>query len=314
SSDVVPSFAVTPLAGIQSGASGVAVVDLSASTLSDADRAAVAAADAAVVVVGLTASDEGEMILTIVGDRQSLDLSPAQNDLVATVAALNPRTIVVLEGSGAVTMPWVNDVAAILMAWYPGQEGGQAIADVLFGDVNPSGKLPVTFPVREADLPPFDNHSTQPPYGYFHGYRWVDRLGIAPLFPFGHGLSYTTFRYANLTLDRSSFSPAGRLRATVEVTNTGAIAGDEIAQLYVSYPGSRVERAVRDLKAFSRVHLGPGETRSVALAVPAADLAYWDVATGRWTVEPATYGVQVGGSSRDLPLEGTFTIAEDGQP
>src|SRR5262249_24166625 len=124
SSDVLPSFAVTPLAGIQSGASGPAVIDLSASTLSDADRAAVAAAG--VVVVGLTASDEGEMIPTRVGDRQSLDLSAAQNDLVATVAALNPRTIVVLEGSGAVTMPWVNDVGAILMAWYPGQEGGQA--------------------------------------------------------------------------------------------------------------------------------------------------------------------------------------------
>ncbi len=313
SSDVSPSFAVTPLDGIRSQAPGVSVTDLSASTMSDADRATVASADAAVVVVGLTADDESERVFTV-GDRKSLDLSPAQNELVATVAALNPRTIVVLEGSGAVTMPWVNDVGAILMAWYPGQEGGRAIADVLFGDVNPSGKLPVTFPVREADLPPFDDHSTQVTYGYFHGYRWVDRLGIAPLFPFGFGLSYTTFRYANLTLERSSFSPAGRLRATVEVTNTGSVAGDEIAQLYVSYPGSRVERAVQDLKAFARVHLEPGETRTVVFGVRAADLAYWDVAAGGWTVEPTTYGVRVGGSSRDLPLEATFTVARDAQP
>jgi beta-glucosidase len=309
SSDVAPSFAVTPLEGIQSGASGVAVVDLSAATLSDADRAAVAAADAAVVVVGLTANDEGEKVF-MVGDRQSLDLSAAQNDLVAAVAALNPRTIVVLEGSGAVTMPWVNDVGAILMAWYPGQEGGHAIADVLFGDVNPSGKLPVTFPVREADLPPFDNQSLEVTYGYLHGYRWVDQQGIAPLFPFGFGLSYTTFRYANLRLDRSTLSPAGRLRATVEVTNTGSVAGDEIAQLYVSYPASRVQRAVRDLKAFARVHLEPGETRTVPFEVPATDLAFWDVGVAAWTVEPTTYVVRVGGSSRDLPLETTFTVAQ----
>jgi beta-glucosidase len=313
SSDVSSSFAVTPLEGIQSQAPGVAVSDLSASTLTDADRAAVAAADAAIVVVGLTADDESEKVLTV-GDRQSLDLSAAQNELVATVAVLNPRTIVVLEGGGAVTMPWVNDVSAVLMAWYPGQEGGRAIADVLFGDVNPSGKLPVTFPVSEADLPPFDDHSTEVTYGYLHGYRWVDRQGIAPLFPFGFGLSYTTFSYSNLTLERSTFSPAGRLRATVEVTNTGRVGGDEIAQLYVTYPGSRVERAVQDLKAFARVHLEPGETRTVAFEVRAADLAYWDVATGGWTVEPTTYGARVGGSSRDLPLEATFTIAEDAQP
>src|SRR4029077_3707294 len=187
--------------------------------------------------VGLTANDEGERILTV-GDRTSLDLSDAQNELVATVAALNPRTIVVIEGSGAVTMPWVDDVGAVVMAWYPGQEGGRAIADVLFGDVNPSGKLPVTFPVRESDLPPFDDHGLQLTYGYFHGYRWVDRESITPLFPFGFGLSYTSFRYANLRLDRSILSPAGRVRATVDVTNTGDVAGDEIAQVYVGCPHS----------------------------------------------------------------------------
>src|SRR5262249_14712132 len=137
SSDVFSSFAVTPLAGIQSRALGVAVTDLTASTLSVTDRAAIARADAAVVVVGLTANDEGERIGTV-SDRKSLDLPAAQYELVARVAALSPRTIVVVEGSGAVTMPWLDDVGAIVMAWYPGQEGGRAIADVLFGDLNPS--------------------------------------------------------------------------------------------------------------------------------------------------------------------------------
>ena len=313
SSDVLSSFAVTPLAGIQSRALGVAVTDLTASTLSDADRAAIAAADAAVVVVGLTANDEGERILTV-GDRTSLDLSAAQNELVATVAALNPRTIVIIEGSGAVTMPWVDDVGAIVMAWYPGQEGGRAIADVLFGDVNPSGKLPVTFPVSESDLPPFDNHSLQVTDGYFHGYRWVDREDITPLFPFGYGLSYTSFRYANLRLDRSRLAPAGRVRATVDVTNAGDVAGDEVAQLYVGYPHSAVERAVQDLKGFARVHLEPGETRQVAFEIPASSLAYWDVGAAAWTIEPTSYVVRVGGSSRDLPLEATFTVSPQALP
>jgi beta-glucosidase len=313
SSDVSSSFAVTPLAGIQSRAHGVAVEDLTASRLSDADRTAIARADAAVVVVGLTADDEGERILTV-GDRKSLDLSAAQNGLVETVAALNPRTVVVIEGSGAVTMPWLDHVGAIVMAWYPGQEGGRAIADVLFGDVNPSGKLPVTFPVSESDLPPFDNHSLEVTYGYLLGYRWVDRQGIAPLFPFGHGLSYTSFRYANLQLDHSTLSPAGRVRATVDVTNTGGVAGDEIAQLYVGCPHSAVERAVQDLKGFARVHLEPGETRQVAFEVPAASLAYWDVGAAAWTIEPTSYVVRVGGSSRDLPLEATFSVSQGALP
>src|SRR5262249_54057343 len=280
SSDVYSSFAVTPLAGIQSRALGVAVTDLTASMLSDADRAAIVRADAAVVVVGFTANDEGERILTV-ADRKSLDLSATQNELVETVAALNPRTIVVVEGSGAATMPWLDKVGAIVMAWYPGQKGGRAIADVLFGDVNPSGKLPVTFPVSESDLPPFDNHSLEVTYGYFHGYRWVDREGITPLFPFGHGLSYTSFRYANLRLDRSTLSPAGRVRATVDVTNTGGIAGDEIAQLYVRYPHSAVERAVQDRRGFARVHLEPARRgRSPSRCPPRR----WH--TGTWAPPP----------------------------
>jgi beta-glucosidase len=308
SSNVAPTTAVSPLDGIVARAGGVTVTHIPGPALSSADQAFIAAAGAVVVVVGLTAADEGESIVGA-GDRVSLDLPGGQNQLVAEVAALNPRTVVVLEGSGPVTMPWLRDVAGLLMAWYPGQQGGYAIADVLFGDVNPSGRLPLTFPVAEADLPPFDNVGLAVTYGYYHGYRWLDRNGVAPLFPFGFGLAYTTFQYANLTIAPPMLSPWGRLRVTVDVTNTGTVAGDEVAQLYVSYPGSVADRAVRDLKAFARVHLEPGETRTVPLDVRAADLAYWDVGAGAWTVEAITYGVHVGPSSADLPLSGAFTVA-----
>ncbi len=308
SSSVAPSFAVAPLDGIITHAGGASVTYVPSTALSMSEQAAVAAADAAVVVVGLTSADEGEGLITH-GDRDSLALSAEQNQLIAAVAALNPRSIVVLEGSGAILMPWVDDVGAVLMAWYPGQQGGNAIADVLFGDVTPSGKLPMSFPVAEQDLPPFDNVSLAVTYDYYHGYRYLDRNGAAPLFPFGFGLSYTTFQYANLTISPTTLSPYGHLRVTADVTNTGAVPGDEVAQLYVGYQGSQVDRAVSDLKGFVRVHLEPGETRTVLFDVRAADLAFWNTAAGAWEVEPITYDVRVGSSSRDLPLVGSFAIA-----
>jgi len=308
SSTVAPSYVVTALQGIQGRAGGVSVTYVPSLPFSASDVAAVTAADAAVVVAGLTAQDEGEGQITV-GDRTGLAMPRDQDQLITAVAALNPRTIVVLEGSGPILMPWVNDVAAILTAWYPGQEGGNAIADVLFGDVNPSGKLPLSFPRAEADLPPFDNVSLAVTYDYYHGYRYLDRNGTAALFPFGFGLSYTTFQYAHLTLAPATLDPHGRLRVTAEVTNTGAIAGDEIAQLYVSYNGSVVDRPAKDLKDFVRVHLEPGETETVVFEVRAADLAFWDTAAGGWEVEPITYTVRVGSSSQDLPLAGSFAVA-----
>src|SRR5581483_1972619 len=174
SSTVVPTSSVAPLDGIRAAAGGIAVTHVPGPTLSASDQAAIAGAGAAIVVVGLDFRDEGEGLITH-GDRDGLGLPRDQDALVSAVAALNPRTVVVLEGSGAITMPWVDAVPAILMAWYPGDQGGTAIAEILFGDVNPSGKLPVSFPRAEADLPPFDNVSPAVTYGYFHGYRWLDR-------------------------------------------------------------------------------------------------------------------------------------------
>jgi beta-glucosidase len=308
SSSVAPSVTVAPLDGIRARAGDIVIDQVSTTPLSASDQATVAAADAAVVVAGLSFHDEGEGQVTP-GDRTGLGLPGDQDQLIASVAALNPRTIVVLEGSGAVLMPWVNDVAAILMAWYPGQAGGTAIAEVLFGDVTPSGKLPMTFPHAEQDLPPFDNQSLTVTYDYFHGYRYLDKQALAPLFPFGFGLSYTTFAYANLVVSPPTLSRTDRVHLTAEVTNTGPVAGDEVAQLYVGYQSSRVDRAVRDLKAFARIHLEPGQTQTVSFDLHASDLAFWDDAAGGWEVEPITYAVQVGSSSRDLPLTGTFAVA-----
>jgi len=262
----------------------------------------VKAADAAVVVVGLTAKDEGENMESLGGgDRKSLDLAPEQLGLIASVAGANPRTVVVVEGSGPVVVaPWLAKVPALLMAWYPGQEGGHAIADVLFGDVNPSGKLPVTFPVSEAQLPAFVNDQDAVTYDYLHGYRYVDHAGQTPSFPFGFGLSYTSVQLANLKLEDSTPKKSGMVRASVDVTNTGSVAGKTVVQLYAGYSSSVVERAPRELKGFAKLSLKPGETQTATIEFPVSDLAYFDVGSGAWVVEPTTVKLEVGDSSRNL--------------
>ena len=247
------------------------------------------------------------------GDRVDLGLSPAKVQLIEDVAAENARTIVVLEGGGAITMgDWLPDVQALLMVWYPGQMGGYAIADLLFGEVNPSGKLPITFPESLDQLPPFDNVSSEVAYGYFHGYRYLDRNGATPEFPFGFGLSYTTFSVDNLRPARGQMKRGDVARFVVDVANTGPVAGAEVVQLYVSYPGSAVERAERELKGFAKVMLEPGETQTVEIAVPINSLAYYDVGEATWMVESLDYGVHVGTSSRYLPLSATLQVDDRG--
>jgi beta-glucosidase len=184
------------------------------------------------------------------------------------------------------------------MLWYPGQEGGHAFADVLLGHVNPSGKLPFVVPRRAEDLPFFDKDATQITYDLWHGYRKLERDGTEPAFPFGFGFSYTRFELANLRLAQNTIAADAALVATVDVTNTGDVAGEEVVQLYVGARNSAVERAPKELKAFTKAELTPGQTRSVHLAVPAADLAYYDEANG-WTVEPGDYEVIVGRHSLD---------------
>jgi beta-glucosidase len=317
SSLVGPSYVVTSVEGILNHVPPQKVVELTGVSFPLAAEPLVRNADAAVVVAGFTADDEGEGLVGA-GDRKSLALPAEQVEEIRRVAELNRRVIVVLQGGASVAMEdWVDDVEAVLMAWYPGQEGGNAIADVLFGNVNPSGKLPVSFPREEADLPPFVNDSDEVEYGYYHGYRHLDREQIAPRFPFGFGLSYTRYEYANLALSTDVLAPDGTLVVSFDLTNSGTVAGKEIAQLYVGYEGSRADRPVRDLKGFAKVHLESGETKRVSIPLRHRNLAFWNSEAGDWEVEAITYVVQVGSSSRDLPLVATFTVdqtAGDGSP
>ncbi len=313
SSQVDPSRAVTPLAGLQARFGAQRIVHVAADALDETTTPLVAAAAAAIVVVGLTQQDEGENIPGRAGgDRDTLALSPAHEALIAQVAAASPRTIVIVEGGSAIVMSsWLADVEAVLLAWYPGQEGGTAIAELLAGDVNPSGRLPLSIPVADADLPAFDHTGVAVTYGLFHGYRWLDRMGTAPAFAFGFGLSYGDVTYAAIEIEDASVRAADTVEVTVTVASVDR-AGDEVVQLYVEPPAGSsagpVERAVRELRGFQRITLTPGGTRAVVFAVPVADLARWDPDADAWVVDPGTYAVVAGPSSRQLPLRATFTV------
>ncbi|HZH77380.1 MAG TPA: glycoside hydrolase family 3 C-terminal domain-containing protein, partial [Archangium sp.] len=243
-------------------------------------------------------------------DRTTLALPADQDQLVSAVAAANPRTIVVLNTGGAVLMPWLGQVSGVLAAWYPGQEYGNALAAVLFGDVNPSGKLPQTFPARDGQGP-IQSRSQFPGVGatarydedILVGYRWYDTKGLQPLFPFGHGLSYTTFGYDNLQVKRDG----EKMTVTVRVTNTGKRAGAEVVQLYVGSPAA-AKAPPRQLKAFNKVTLAPGGSTPVTLELEPEALASWDTSAHRWTTHPGTYTLHVGSSSRDLRAETSITV------
>jgi beta-glucosidase len=234
------------------------------------------------------------------GDRDRLTLNAEDETLIQAIAAVNPQTIVaVMGGSGVIMEAWRERVAAILMLWYSGMEGGHALADILLGRVNPSGKLPLVIPKRAEDLPLFDKNATEIEYDLWHGYRKLERDGNTPAYPFGFGLSYTSYRYANLTLPQNQFNPSEILQVSLDVSNTGAYPGEEVVQLYVSAIDSTVERAPKELKAFTRIALQPGETRSAQLSVPISRLAYYDEAQADFVVELLEYEVFVGAHSLD---------------
>ena len=306
SSNVTPSYAITPFLGFKAAAgSGVEVV-------TSEDASAASGVDVAVVVVALTQQDEGEA-WNGGGDRDTLDLSADQEQLILEVAGVAKATVVVMEAGGPITMEkWKSSADAIVMAWYPGMEGGRAIADVLFGDVNFSGRLVQTWPVKWKDEPEFGNHQDETKYEYLHGYRHFDEHGIEPLHPFGSGLSYTTFEYSNLRVPCQVVSPAGRLVVSVDIENTGVRSGVEVPQVYVSYPQSAARRPPRELKGFARVELGAGEKMTVEIPVRIPDLAYFDTVTHDWVVEEVTHTVHVGPNAGELPLSGDFVIGSQG--
>lgn len=307
SSNVRPSYAVSPYLGISSRAGGDAQV------VTSPDASAAAGADVAIVVVALTQQDEGEA-WNGGGDRDTLDLSPDQEQLIRDAAAVAARTVVVIEAGGPITMErWIDHADAIVMAWYPGMEGGRAMADVLFGDANFEGRLIQTWPKRWEDLPLFGNKQAETTMDFWHGYRHFDKTGVEPLFPFGYGLSYTTFSLANLRVPCEVVTPAGLLRLKVDVTNTGDRAGTELVQAYVSATGSTQRRFQRELKGFARVTLAPGETRTVEVPIRIPDLRIWDDDAGTWRVEPLRYEVRVGPHAGDLPLSGSFSVGPEGK-
>lgn len=266
---------------------------------------AVAAARKADVAIVFAGEQLGEGY-----DKMSFPLPGDQNRLIEAVAAANPRTVVVLHTSTAVAMPWIDRVAAVIEAWYPGEEAGASIAAVLFGDVNPSGRLPVTFPRDAHQGPathwweyPGNGRSVVYGEGVLVGYRWYDARGEKPLFPFGHGLSYTTFAYSDLKV---SGAADGR-SVSIRVRNTGRRAGAEVVQLYVGLP-TAADDPPRQLKGFVKVPLRPGEQRTVSLPLPDAALRAFDADSGRWRLFPGTYAVMIGASSRDIRERASFEL------
>jgi beta-glucosidase len=263
-----------------------------------------AGAQFAIVVAGLNAADEGEEY-TGAGDRDSflldakIDQSP-QNNLIQAVALSGIPMVVVLIGGSVIEMPWLNDVPAVLMAWYPGMRGGRAIAKLLFGQASPGGKLPITWPVSWNDEPELNPGGTID-MGYFAGYRYFEQQGTEPLFPFGHGLSYTTFEYLNLEVPCSTVTTDGVIKVRVDVSNRGDIAADEVAFLFVSYPDSTDERRrIKQLKGFYRVHLEPKQTKQILLPVRMSDLRFYNQNKEEWEFEPGTLEIMVGSSAQTI--------------
>jgi beta-glucosidase len=342
SSHVDPLYTVDPVPGIQNRVGTNVLVQF---------------ADGANIGTAVSLAKNADVAIVMVGDHESegrdhpITLAGNQDKLVEAVAAANPHTIVVLKTGTAVLLPWVDQVPAILEAWYPGEEDGNAVAAVLFGDVNPSGKLPLTFPKQLSDLPantpaqyPGTNYLTWElrtnestgvvtshrvtnniahySEGIFVGYRHYDEQNIQPQFPFGYGLSYTTFSHRNLNLSHRNKPPHTLYFKTPEsdfskpvldvdfdITNTGGRPGEDVAELYLGLPSTpEIPQPPRQLKHFVKIPLGPGQTAHIRLELDGRSLACWDEDLGKWAILPGTYTVMVGSSSRDLPLQKTFEV------
>jgi beta-glucosidase len=317
SSHVIPLYTVDPVEGMR-GRAGSAI-NVSFADGSDAQSAAAIAksADVAIVMIGELEAE---------GHDHPITLSADQDRLVEAVAAANPRTTVVLKSGSAVLMPWEEKVPAILEAWYPGEEDGNAVAAVLFGDVNPSGKLPLSFPKDLADVAantpaqyPGIEKTARYSEGVFVGYRHFDRQNIAPLFPFGHGLSYTAFAYSNLHISQNVVraeilaAPQGPslppITVSCDVVNRGAVEGAEVIQLYIGMPGeSGVPQPPKQLKGFQKVQLKPGQAAHIRIPLDARAFSYWDVGRHGWTLAPGKYSIMLGSSSRDIRLQSSIEI------
>ena len=317
SADVQPFYSVSVLDGIKKKLGDKVTVSFAegcprtapAGGTSIADAVTLASkADVSVVVVGLDKDIEGENL-----DPPNLHLPGDQDKLVQAVAAANKNTIVVLVNGTHILMDqWLAKTPAVIESWYAGQDAGTAVADVLFGDVNPSGKLPDTLAARREDYPDFGNYpgtggNVRYAEGLYVGYRHFDKRTIAPLFPFGFGLSYTTFAYSGLVVP-PVLKRGGTAAVKVTVQNTGKRAGDEIVQLYVHDLAPKVDRPVRELKGFQRVSLKPGEKKQVVFTLDEGALAYYNVQFHRWKSNEGAYAIEIGASSRDIRAKGILRL------
>ncbi len=312
------SNAVTPLAGIKNRmAPGTEVLYVQGGEIAPPRRgtpartpaeksdeiqtaaAAASKADVAIVYVGTTLDIEAEG-----RDRVSLALPGNQLELVKAVVAANPRTVVVEMNAGPLTEPWIAEQAtALIEAWWGGEEGGNAIADVIFGDVNPAGRMPLTVYASTNQVPPQDE------YDVTKGFTYMYQRG-KPLFPFGHGLSYTTFKYGSLELSDLQIASTGRITAAIEVSNSGKREGDEVVQLYVHEENPSVKRPIKELRGFQRVHLQPGETKKVEITVPGEKLAFYDESIHAFHVKPGTFQIMIGASSEDIRATRDFQVVD----
>lgn len=287
---------------------GISGVRMSWAALSPVEN--LAQYDAVVIAAGLNGEYEGE------GFDHPFEMPEYQTDLINNLSAANNKTVVVLHGGGAQHMtPWVENTGAVLQAWYPGQNAGQAIAEIVYGIVNPSGKLPISIDRNIEDNPAFPSYpdieayrgtdpATEMTYseGLYLGYRGYDRSSIKPLYPFGYGMSYTTFKYSDLELSPPILIPGNSIKARFKITNTGAVGGHEIAQLYISPRDPEVDRPSKELKGFEKVYLEPGQTRTVEIELDARSFAYFSPQTNQWELDSDKFDIKVGSSSDELPL------------
>ncbi|MEN8157987.1 MAG: glycoside hydrolase family 3 C-terminal domain-containing protein, partial [Bacteroidota bacterium] len=266
-----------------------------------------AKSDVAIVFAGLSPVIESEGY-----DRETMDLPGAQDELIRAVAEANRNTIVVINSGTPVTMTgWLEQVPAVIQAWYLGQETGNAVADLLFGDYCPSGKLPVTFPKAYEDHPAYGSYLKEIDRadfeeGLFVGYRYYDSKHVEPLFPFGHGLSYTTFEYSNLKTDLDGGLP---VTVSLTVTNSGRMKGSEVVQLYVHDVEAGVERPFKELKGFSKVTLEAGETKTVSIRLERRAFSFYDESVKEWVLEPGEFELLVGASSKDIRLQSNIVLS-----
>jgi beta-glucosidase len=304
SSHVIPLYSIDPVSGIEAHMPLQKHLEL---------------LDGNDVEAAVAAAKRDDLVIVMVGDNETegrdhpIELPAAQNAMIQSVAAANPKTIVVLKSGSALLMPWINSVAAVLEAWYPGEEDGNAVADVLFGEVNPSGKLPMTFPrsldqtlARNPEWYPGDGQQVHYGEKLEVGYRWYQSENKEPLFPFGFGLSYTTFSLTDLKVMPGRMHTA---EVTLRVTNTGQRAGAEVAQVYIGFPpiAEGNEPPMR-LAGFQKVMLKPGESKELRVTLEPRAFSYWSVADHAWRVQPGQYTVEAGSSSADLPLHATIPM------